>query len=164
VTPVSISAHVHRDLQMFTVDPGYELRHGDQPLGSLSGDPRLAATVECATGNGAWLFARLRGGNTEALANDAVLARYKANLLPGGTFELPDGTKPKLRAPIPRRPWRVPDVLAIHAKDGPWELRFGAAAREVYHLPLLTMFAFHAMLVELDRPSGGGGGDGPIGF
>ena len=45
-------------------------------------------------------------------------------------------------------------VLEIELTKHGWEIEFGPAAKEIYHLPLLTMFALHAVLVESDRPGG----------
>jgi hypothetical protein len=162
----SIRSYLDRELTMFTVEGGYELRYGDATLATL-GDPKFEAEVECVTRDGSWLFKRLRGGNTEAVSGTAVVARYKSNALPGGTITLGEGTKLRLRPPITGERWRIrrgarETVLSIRAPKGPWEITFGEAAREVYELPLLTTFAFHAMLVELDRPSGGNGGGGPF--
>jgi hypothetical protein len=142
-----------------SVENGYELRYEDKRLATL-GDPKFEAEVECVTRDGAWRFARLRGGHTEATDGAGIVARYKSNALPGGTITLGDEIKLKLRPPVMGETWRVrrgirEAVLEIRAPKGPWEVEFAAGARDIYQLPLLTMFAFHAMLVELDRPSGG---------
>jgi hypothetical protein len=164
----SIRSYLDRELIMVTVDDGYELSYEDQLLATL-GDPAFEAEVECVTRDGVWRFARLRGGDTEAIAGSAVVARYKSNALPGGTITLADETKLRLRPPFMGDTWKLrrgarDNVLRIRPRNGPWQIEFGESAREVYQLPLLTMFAFHAMLVEFDRPSGGGGGGNGAGF
>jgi hypothetical protein len=161
----SIRSYLDRELTMVTTEDGYELRHEDQPLATL-GDPRFDAVVPCVTRDGSWHLRRLRNGDTEASDGAAVVARYDSNLLPGGTIELPDETRMRLRPPVTGETWKVrrgrrDEVLRMVRTNGPWRIEFTEAAREVYHLPLLTMFAFHAMLVEIDRPGGGGvSGDG----
>jgi hypothetical protein len=163
----SIRSYLDHELTMVTTEDGYELRYGDSALATM-GNPKLDAEVECVTRDGTWRFKRLRGGNTEAGLGSAIVARYKSNAFPGGVITLGEAVKLKLRPPIVSETWRVrrgarETILSIRAPAGPWEIRFTAAAREIYELPLLTLFAFHAMLVELDRPGGDGSGGGPYG-
>jgi hypothetical protein len=159
----SIKSYLDRELSVPRVEEGYELRIGDLPLARME-DPHDGHTVTCTTRDGEWFFTRYRGGNTEATdVRGDVVARYKSKLLPGGTIELPDGVRVKLRPAALGETSRVRDarralVLDIRAPWKPWLIRFGEAAREVYHLPLLTMFAFHALLVEADMPHGVTGG------
>jgi hypothetical protein len=166
----SIKSYLDRELALPHFEHGYELRYGDLPLAWME-DPRGERTVYCATRDGSWLFTRLRGGNTEATparGGDEPVARYKSKLLPGGTIELPDGTNVKLRPPVTSDTWRVQRgrrdlVLDVRDPWKPWLVRFGDAAREIYQLPLITMFAFHALLVETETPSSGDFG-GPSGI
>jgi hypothetical protein len=159
----SIKSYLDRELALPRVEDGYELRYGDLSLAWME-DPRNARTVKCVTRDGEWLFTRFRGGNTEAAdARGEVVARYRSKLLPGGKIELPDGVLVKLRPPVLGETWRVRAdrralVLDMRAPWKPWLVRFGPGAREVYHLPLLTMFAFHALLVEADTSIGGAEG------
>jgi hypothetical protein len=161
----SIKSYVDRELALPRVEGGYELRYGDLPLARIE-DPRNARTVTCTTRDGKWLFTRFRGGNTEATdARGDVVARYRSRLLPRGTIELPDGARAKLRPSALGETTRVFGdrrtlLLDIRAPWRPWLVRFGPGAREIYHLPLLTMLAFHALLVEVDTvvPAAGGGG------
>jgi hypothetical protein len=149
---------------MVAVGEGWELRHEEQLLATL-GNPAFAAEVECVTRDGRWVFARLRGGHTEAKTGAAVVARYKSNALPGGIITLPDETKLRLRPPATSQTWRVrrgvrEAILELRLREVHWEIEFSPGARDIYHLPLLTMFAFHAVLVELDAPGGSTGGNG----
>jgi hypothetical protein len=151
---------------MVTVHDGFELRHEDQVLAQL-GDPRIARVVPCVTHDGEWRFERMRSGDTEATAGVAVVAKYKSNLLAGGEIGLPDGLELRLRPPVLSETWTLrrglrERVLVIKAPAGPWRISFSDAAREIHQLPLITMFAFHAMIVEVDRPSGGASGGGPF--
>jgi hypothetical protein len=153
---------------MFGFPECYELRYEDSVLATLD-NPAFATAVECATRDGSWVFDRLRAGHCEARQGTAVVARYRSAFLPGGAIELPDGLELRLRPPGPGQTWRVrrglrERVLQITATTGPWKVGFAAAAREIYHLPLLTMFAFYAMLSEVDRQGGSSGGDGGVGF
>src|SRR3954454_3408189 len=164
----SIRSFVDRELTMVTTEDGYELRHEDVALGTR-GDPSFETEVECVTRDGAWTFARLRRGDTEARMGTAALARYRSGFLPGGRIELPDGRELRLRPPAVSETWRVrrgalKQVMWIRITKGPWEIGFGSLARDIHDLPLLTMFAFHAMLVEIDRPVGAGGADVGVGF
>ena len=148
----SIRSYLDRELTMFTVEGGYELRYGDQPLATL-GDAKHEVEVECVTRDGSWRFASLRGGNTEARSGSAVVARCRSNLLPGATLTLPDETRLRLRPPVMGETWRVrrglrDTVLHMRSPKGPWLVGFGHEARDIYHLPLLTMFALHAVLVH----------------
>jgi hypothetical protein len=154
---------VDGELRVFTDEYGYEVRHENNVVARV-GDPTFSAVVPCVTRDGHWQFERLRGGDTEATLGTAVIARYDSNLLPGGKIELLDGTRFRLRPPVVGETWRVPRVLEITRTAGPYKVRFREAAREVSQLPLLTMFAFHAMLVEHRPGGGGGGGDGAVGF
>jgi hypothetical protein len=169
VITASIRSYLDRQLEV-TVgeDHGYELRYGDSVLATLE-DPAYVAAVECVTRDGSWVFERFRGGHCEARDGTAVVARYRSGVLPGGRIELPDGLELRLRPPGPGQTWRVrrglrERVLGITAAKGPWRIEFASAARELYHLPLLTTFAFHAMLSESDKPAGPGGADGGTGF
>jgi hypothetical protein len=151
----SIKSYLDRELALPRVEDGYELRYGDLPLAWME-DPREAAAASCATRDGEWLFTRFRGSNTEATdARGDVVARYRSKLVRGGTIELPDGVSVKLRPSVLGETTKVVGdrrtlVLDMRAPWKPWLVRFGPGAREIYHLPLLTMFAFHALLVELD--------------
>jgi hypothetical protein len=159
----SIRSYLDRELSLSAPYDGYELRYGDLTLARME-NPRQAPTVSCATRDGDWLFTRFRGGHTaatDARGGDDVVARYKAKLLPGGTIELPSGPRIKLRPPSLNRTWKAhadrrAPVLDFRRHEDEWLVRFGEAARDVYHLPLLTMFAFHAVLVETDAPTTGG--------
>jgi hypothetical protein len=149
---------------VISVDEGWELRYGDQLLATL-GNPTFEAEVECVTRDGEWVFTRLRGGNTEASTGAAIVARYRSNVLPGGRIELGDGTRLRLRPPPPLgETWRVRRGRDVVLALSPTSVEFGPAARELHELPLVTMLAIHARLTEVDRPSGGGGGDGGTGF
>jgi hypothetical protein len=155
----SIRSFVERELSMFTTDEGYELRVDDDVIATL-GNPKFQAEVECVTADGSWTFVRLVRGHTEARRGTATVARYSSGLLPGGRIELgSDGIALRLRPPVTGETWRVrrgfAQAVMIRAPQGPWEITFGRPARDIYELPLLTMFAFHAMLVEIDRPAGG---------
>jgi hypothetical protein len=167
VIAASIRSYVDRELQVFTVDEGYELRHGESPLATL-GDGLTERSVDCVTRDGSWVFTTKRGNNVEISDGSATVARYQSGLLPGGRIELPDGSKVRLRPRSAGAKWRVElsrrePVLDLRAVKGPWVVEFGPAAREVYHLPLLTMLSFHAAMIESRTPSSGGG-DGGIGF
>jgi hypothetical protein len=164
IPTASIRSYLDRQLEVVTTDDGYQLRGGEQSLALLD-NPRFEASVSCVTRDGQWRFNRLRGGNTEAISGSATVARYKSNALPGGTIELPNETKLRLRPPFTSQTWRVrrgarERVLEIRVAKGTWQIEFTPAASEIYHLPLLTMFAFHAMLVEIDTPTGGSTGPG----
>lgn len=164
----SIRSYLERALALRPVEDGWELHYGDAVLATL-GNPAFVREVHCVTCDGQWTFERLRGGHTEARQGSAVIARYRSRVIPGGVIELPDEMKLRLRPPATSRTWRVRRglrvvVLTISPTEAGWKVEFGALAREIYHLPLLTMFAFHAVLTEADRPAGGGGGDGGVGF
>lgn len=49
------------------------------------------------------------------------------------------------------------EILGIRPRDGLREIEFGQPAREVYHLPLLTMLALHVMQIEGNRVNAVGG-------
>lgn len=163
----SIEAYIDRELTAAHIDEGYEIRSGEQPL-ALLGEPRHEAVVRGVTRAGAWWFTRRRGAAIEVREQpDAgpVVARYRSSLAPGGTIELPDGTSFRLRPPLTGDTWRVRRglrELIAEFRDPwkPWEIWLAPAARDIYHLPLLTLLAFAAVLVELDTPSGGGGASG----
>jgi hypothetical protein len=143
-----------------TTEEGYEVRYEEQLLATL-GDPQFSPEVECVTRDGSWRFIRLKRGNAQALDGTAVVASYLSNLFPGGTIELTDSSRFRLRPPLPwTETWKLRRgrelVVALRLE----KVVFGPAAREVYQLPLLTLFAFHSMLIEYSRQSGGGGGDG----
>jgi hypothetical protein len=165
----SIRSYLDRQLDVAAIDDGYELRYVDQPLAWL-GDPQFAAVVECVTRDGTWWFRRFKGGDTEATdpyEGAAAMASYKSGLLPGGTIQLSDETRFKLRPPVAGETWKLrrgprERALEIERTKCGWKIGFGPLASEIYQLPLLTMFALHAVLVEFDRP-GGGGGDGGAG-
>lgn len=164
----SIRAYLGGELSMFGLPDEYELRYGETVLATLQ-NPAFARDVECVTRDGRWVFRRLRAGNGQARDGTAVIARYRSGFLPGGTIELPDGVELRLRPPGPGQTWKVrrglrERVLRITATKGPWAIRFDPAAGELYHLPLLTMFAFHSMLGEMGKLSGDGGGAGASGF
>ena len=156
----SILSYVGEHIGAVEVDDGYELRHGDHVLGWL-GDPKFELAVRCVTRGSEWTFKRLRGGDTEATSGTAVVARYKSNFLPGGTIELPDESRFRLRPPATGEKWRLRRgrreiLLELRPMRDGWEIRFKPAAREIHQLPLVAMVALHAALVELDRPTGDG--------
>jgi hypothetical protein len=168
----SIRSFVDRDLTFCHLDDGYELRHEGLALGWV-GESQRRAPARAATRDGAWWFDRLRGGGIEVSErlDGPVIARYDSKLLPGGVIELPDGVRLRLRPPIIGETWRVRRgirelIMELREPWKPWLVRLTDAARDVYHLPLLTMLAFSATLVEMDRPGGpavaadGGGGLG----
>jgi hypothetical protein len=169
----SIRSFVDRELTFEPVEHGYELRHEEFLLGSL-GEPRHEAVVHASTRDGSWWFSRLRGGGvevSEAREGAPAIAEYRSNLVSGGSIELPDGVRLRLRPPILGETWRVRRgarelIMEFSKPWKPWRVRMTPAAREVYHVPLLTMLAFDAALVELDRPAGGaaGGDGGAVGF
>jgi hypothetical protein len=155
----SILSYVDRELEVLPGRDGHEVRYGDVSLAWVE-NPLFAAEARCTTRGAEWTFTRLRGGDTHAAIGTAVIARYDSNLLPGGKIELGDGSLFRLRAPVGGEIWRVRRgrrelVLDIRPLSDRWAIRFAPAAREVHELPLLTMFAFHAVLVEIDRPTGG---------
>jgi hypothetical protein len=152
VIAASIRSYLDRELTMVTVEDGYELRYEDVVLATL-GDPKLEAEVECVTRDGTWRFASLRGGSTEARAGSAVVARCRSNLFPGATITLPDETRLRLRPPVMGQAWRVrrgmrDTLLDMRSPEGPWLVTIDPDARDIYHLPLLTVFALHAVLVQ----------------
>ena len=163
----SIHAYVDRDLTFAHLDDGYELRYEDVRLGWV-GDPTYERVALAVTRDGVWWFARTRGPGTEVseLRDDSpVIARYASKLVPGGTIELPDGARLRLRPPVLGETWRVrrgarEQILELGEPWKPWRTRLAPAARDIYHLPLLTMLAFHAVLVEMDSRAGGGEGGG----
>jgi hypothetical protein len=163
----SILSHVEEPIGAVEVDDGYELRHGDHVLGWL-GDPRFELAVRCVTRGSEWTFTRLRGGDTEATSGTALVARYKSNLLPGGTIELPDESRFRLRPPVTGEFWKLRRgrrevVLALRLMRDGWEIRLDEAAREIRQLPLVAMVALHAVLVEVGRTTGDTGTPGPLG-
>src|SRR4051812_28131473 len=91
---------------MVVTDEGYELRCDDVPVATI-GNPAFKAEVACATRDGSWTFARLRGGNTEARLGTATIASYRSGFLPGGRVALPDGLELRLRPPAVGQTWRV---------------------------------------------------------
>jgi hypothetical protein len=156
----SILTYVDGRLGAVALGEGYEIRHEDRVLGWLD-EPRLAPAVRCITRGSEWTFTRLRGGDTEATSGTAVVARYKSNFLPGGTIELPDESRFRLRPPATGEKWRLRRgrreiLLELRPMRDGWEIRFKPAAREIHQLPLVAMVALHAALVELDRPTGDG--------
>ena len=163
----SIVSYAGERVGALAVEDGYELRHGDRVLGWL-GDPKFEASVSCVARASEWRFTRLRGGGTEATSGSAVVARYKSNLLPGGTIALPDESSFRLRPPVTDVLWKLRRgrrevLLAFRPMRDGWEIRLEPAAREVHQLPLIAMFALHAVLVEVGRPSGDTGTPGPLG-
>jgi hypothetical protein len=160
----SIRAYVGRELRMVPLVPGYELRDHDTVLARLS-DTAFARVVDCVTRDGSWQFERRRGAEIEVTQGGAAVARYQSNVLGGGAIELPDGLRLRLRPPVIGQTWRVRRglreiILLFGTRDDVRELEIAPGAQDIYHLPLLTMLAFYAMLVEIDTPSGGGGGAG----
>lgn len=151
-----------RALTVYGVENGFALYDGEDAVAWL-GDPKFRAEVTCSTRGSTWTFARLRRGHTEALLGGQVIARYRSGLFPGGTIEMPGGERLRLRPPIAGQTWRVrrhrrDQVIAIRSTKGPWEIDVAATAADIHDLSLLTTFAFHAFLVEVDRPGGGDGG------
>jgi hypothetical protein len=163
----SILTYVEGHLGAVEVDDGYELRYEDRVLGWL-GDPKFERTVRCVTRGSEWTFTRMRSGDTEATSGTAPVARYKSNVLPGGTIELPDESRFRLRAPVTGELWKLRRgrrevLLALRPMRNGWEIRFEPAAREIPQLPLVTMVALHAVLVEVGRTTGDTGPSVPLG-
>jgi hypothetical protein len=164
----SILTYVDGRVGAVAVGEGYEIRHEDRVLGWLD-EPRLAPVVRCITRGSEWTFTRLRGGNTEATAGTAVVARYKSHVLPGGTIELPDESRFRLRRPsMTEVAWslrrgRREVLLELRPMRDGWEIRFEPAAREIYQLPLVAMVALHAVLLEAGQSTGDTGAPGPLG-
>ena len=163
----SIGAFVGRDLTAPHLEEGYLLSDGDRPL-ALLGELRWEKVVRGVAREGEWWFSRLRGAGIEVREQPGegpVIARYRSGILPGGQLELPDGMKLRLRPPLTGETWRVRrgrDAIAAFTDPWkPWTVRLTPTARDVSHLPLLTLLAFAAVLVELDVPSGGAA---PVGY
>jgi hypothetical protein len=159
----SIHAYVDRDLTFAHLEDGYELRYEDTPLGWVD-DPRHERVAIAVTRDGAWRFTRTRGGGVEVSEprEDApVIARYGSKLLPGGTIELPEGLRLRLRPPILGETWKVrrgprEQILELTPdRSRPWRARLSSASRDIHQLPLLTVLAFHAVVSEIDSPDGG---------
>jgi hypothetical protein len=167
VPTASIRSYLDRQLTVVTVEGGYEVRHGERLLGWLENEWQRPV-VECVTADGSWRFALQRDRRVLATtrgASDEVIASFTPGLVTGGTIDLPDAPSLRVRAPALGETWRVrrgrrETILTIRAPTGPWEIDFTAAARELYHLPLLTMLAFHVVQREAARFEGGAAGGG----
>jgi hypothetical protein len=167
VPTASIRSYLDRQLTVVTVEGGYELRHEERLLGWLENEWQRPV-IDCATADGSWQFALQRDRRVLATnrgASEEVIASFAPGLVTGGTIDLPDAPRLRLRAPALGETWRVRrglrgTILTIRAPAGPWEIDFMAAARELYHLPLLTMLAFHVLQREASRYEGGAAGGG----
>jgi hypothetical protein len=161
---------VHDELTARRVVDGYEVSAAGELVGWLE-DPKTTAEARCVARDGDWRFARLRSGDIEATMGTAVIARYESKLLPGGAIVLPDESRLRLRPPVLGDAWRLRRgrnevVLEVAPERHGWAIRLNQPARELQPLSLIALFAFHAVLTELDRPAGGDGPSppGPVGF
>jgi hypothetical protein len=163
----SILSYADGRLGALAVGDGYEIRHEDRVLGWLD-EPRLERAVRCITRGSEWTLTRSRTGNTEVTTGTAVVARYKSSVLPGGTLELPDESRFRLRRPSMTgvawslRRGRREVVLELRPMRDGWEIQFEPAAREIHQLPLVAMLALYAVVVEAAQPNMGGA-PGPLG-
>jgi hypothetical protein len=156
------------DLVARYADDGIEISDPDGGLVGWLEDPRATAEARCLARDGDWRFTRLRGGDIEATLGTAVIARYESKFLPGGAIVLGDGSRLRLRPPVVGDTWRLRQgrrtaVLEVAPQRVGWAVRLKPPARELQQLSLITLFAFHAVLSELDRPTGGNGASGASG-
>jgi hypothetical protein len=149
-----------RELLARRTEDGWEVCDGDEVFGRV-GDPRESAAVECVVQRGRWVFRRLRGVECEATMGTAVVARYESKALTSGAIVLPDDSRLRLRRPVTGDVWRLRRgrrelVLEVRPLRVGWAIGLGPVAGEIQQLPLIAMFAFHAVLCELDVPNSGG--------
>lgn len=150
---------MERELLARRVEESWEVREGDLVFASLE-DPKTTADARCVARDGDWRFARLRNGHIEATMGTAVVARYESKLLPGGVIVLGDEARLRMRPPVLGDTWRLRRgrrevVLEVAPQRYGWAIRLNQPARELQPLSLIALFAFHAVLTELDRPTGG---------
>jgi hypothetical protein len=162
----SFARFVHEDLSAERVIDGYEVQGGDEVVGWLE-DPRTTPAARCVARDGDWLFRRLRGGSTEATMGTAVVARYESRLVAGGTVVMSDESRFRLRTPALGDTWRLRRarrelVLTVRPLREGWAIHLSAGTNQ--QLSLLTLFTFHAVLSELDRPMTGGPDSPCVGF
>jgi hypothetical protein len=152
---VSIRSCLDEELRFEEVDLGWALRSGPTLLASLVKVGH--DEVRCDTRDGTWRLTSRRGSRFDVYreGSDEPVARYLPHVLRGGRIELGGEQRYRLRPPpIWAERWRVtqslrgPALLTIQPVGYHFRVAFGAPARPLLDLPLLTVIALRGVLLE----------------